>query len=452
MSGLGESSPARSWPSTVAVHSLWRLVRRGSYSRASAAWALFKLHRSAKNYAVNNGRAASNTAAAFLSWRSLDPHLSDTTACQLLQHCLLRGPISNSTPTARKLLKHLEDCAIDLCCTSVRGTQGLHALRQRETVVYAALLASHHAHVASLAKALTGSQFDGCPQALPPGSKLAMLMDTCYKSVHATPASQQKAVQLMGACAVADAGLYVMLLPELEQIMWGGHHPGNQVAAAAGILDGVFCHIEYLTLDVWQHIMNIMQQMLESQQGRAAGLHLRAVVGIGRLLMHASDTCADLGQTEQLVALLVQSYVQPDSSPRSTTVPGHRINRTSNTQQALGQQDDNQQAMHCFFQEYSKEHADDLANTCVLLICDAIANSILVWNPDTGSLNTRQSHHAFDTVQEASTLRLQCKFLARLLHQSAVPMQAVYDSVCANASDVMMQPDIVKDWLQNGTM
>ncbi len=60
-----------------------------------------------------------------------------------------------------------------------------------------------------------------------------------------------------------------------------------------------------------------MQQMLESQQGRAAGLHLRAVVGIGRLLMHASDVCADLGQTEQLVALLVQSYVQPDSSPKS---------------------------------------------------------------------------------------------------------------------------------------
>ncbi len=62
-----------------------------------------------------------------------------------------------------------------------------------------------------------------------------MLMDTCYKSVHATPASQQKAVQLMSACAVADAGLYIMLLPELEQIMWRGHHPGSQVAAAAGI-------------------------------------------------------------------------------------------------------------------------------------------------------------------------------------------------------------------------
>ncbi len=108
--------------------------------------------------------------------------------------------------------------------------------------------------------------------------------------------------------------------------------------------------------------------------------------------------------------------------------------------------------MHWFFQEYSKEHADDLANTCVLLICDAIANSILVWNPDTGSLNAQQSHHAFDTVQEASTLRLQCKFLARLLHQSELPMQAVYDAVCANVCEVNMQPDSIKDWLQNVTM
>jgi hypothetical protein len=118
----------------------------------------------------------------------------------------------------------------------------------------------------------------------------------------------------------------------------------------------------------------------------------------------------------------------------------------------LNQQDDSQQAMHCFFQEHCKEHADDLANTCVLLICDAMATSTLVWNTDTGSLNAQQSHHAFDPVQEASTLRLQCKFLARLLHQSDLPMQAVYDAVCANVCEVNMQPDTIKDWVQNGTM
>lgn len=63
--------------------------------------------------------------------------------------------------------------------------------------------------------------------------------------------------------------------------------------------------------------MTLVQQMLECQQGRAAGLHLAAVVGIGRLLLYAPHACADLGQTEQLVALLVQSYVQPDCSTKS---------------------------------------------------------------------------------------------------------------------------------------
>ncbi len=62
--------------------------------------------------------------------------------------------------------------------------------------------------------------------------------------------------------------------------------------------------------------MDMMQQLLESQHGKVAGLQLAAVVAIGRLLMHASDVCSDLGQTEQLVALLVQCYVQPDSSDR----------------------------------------------------------------------------------------------------------------------------------------
>ena len=54
--------------------------------------------------------------------------------------------------------------------------------------------------------------------------------------------------------------------------------------------------------------------MLQNQQGKSAGLSTAAVVGIGRLLMHAADACADLEQTEQLVALLVQSHVQPQPS------------------------------------------------------------------------------------------------------------------------------------------
>ena len=57
-----------------------------------------------------------------------------------------------------------------------------------------------------------------------------------------------------------------------------------------------------------------MHQMLQSQQATSAGLSTAAVVGTGRLLMHSADACAELEQTEQLVALLVQSYVQPQAS------------------------------------------------------------------------------------------------------------------------------------------
>ncbi len=57
-----------------------------------------------------------------------------------------------------------------------------------------------------------------------------------------------------------------------------------------------------------------MHQMLHRQQATSAGLSTAAVVGIGRLLMHCADACANLEQTEQLVALLVQSYVQPQAS------------------------------------------------------------------------------------------------------------------------------------------
>lgn len=64
----------------------------------------------------------------------------------------------------------------------------------------------------------------------------------------------------------------------------------------------------------WQHIFTLLQQMLQSQQANSAGLSTAAVVGIGRLLMHAADVCADLEQTERLIELLVQSYVQLQAS------------------------------------------------------------------------------------------------------------------------------------------
>lgn len=82
----------------------------------------------------------------------------------------------------------------------------------------------------------------------------------------------------------------------------------------AGILDGLYLHLDSLEVRCWQHILALMNQMLHSQQANGAGLSTAGVVGIGRLLMHSADVCADLEQTEQLVGLLVRSYVQPQPS------------------------------------------------------------------------------------------------------------------------------------------
>lgn len=125
---------------------------------------------------------------------------------------------------------------------------------------------------------------------------------------------------------------------------------------------------------------------------------------------------------------------------------------TAGSYQTSNCQDDTQQVLHVFFQQYSKEHADELANTCVLLICDALADGVLRWDPVACVLQADPGHWQMqcegNAIQEAQAVHLQCRFLVQLVCQSHVPMQAVYDAVCANNPVLRMEVDAVKDWLQ----
>lgn len=125
---------------------------------------------------------------------------------------------------------------------------------------------------------------------------------------------------------------------------------------------------------------------------------------------------------------------------------------TAGSHQASNRQDDTQQVLRVFFQQYSKGHADELANTCVLLICDALADGVLCWDPAACVLQADPGHWRMqcerDTIEEAQAVHLQCRFLVHLVCQSHVPMQAVYDAVCANNPALRMDVDAVKDWLQ----
>ena len=56
---------------------------------------------------------------------SLHPALNDHSACQLLQKCLLRGPLSSLLSAYKMFTTHIDHCIIDLSCTSVQGAQGM---------------------------------------------------------------------------------------------------------------------------------------------------------------------------------------------------------------------------------------------------------------------------------------------------------------------------------------
>ena len=56
---------------------------------------------------------------------SLLPSLTDDTACDLIEQCLLEEPMCTTKVSAHNLVRCLEDCALDLCCTTVQGSSGL---------------------------------------------------------------------------------------------------------------------------------------------------------------------------------------------------------------------------------------------------------------------------------------------------------------------------------------
>ena len=72
------------------------------------------------------------------------------------------------------------------------------------------------------------------PEGVLHDTKLCSLMYSCYHARNATEESQQKAVHLMSACAVAHPDAYSVLLPLLERILWMNDKPSNQSIAAAG--------------------------------------------------------------------------------------------------------------------------------------------------------------------------------------------------------------------------
>ena len=103
---------------------------------------------------------------------------------------------------------------------------------------------------------------------------------------------------------------------------------------------------------------------------------------------------------------------------------------------------DSQQALHLFFQQYSVGHADELANSCVLLMCEGMAHGVLQYDAQTKCLCSGWQGG------EAQALHLRCKFLLKLLEQTELPTEAIHEAVCANNLHLAMSASAVAAWLQ----
>lgn len=76
-------------------------------------------------------------------------------------------------------------------------------------------------------------------------------------------------------------------------------------------------------------------------------------------------------------------------------------------------------------------------------MCEGIALGLLMWQPLSERLVSGQQQG------KASALRMQCKFLMKLLGQSDLPAQAVHEAVCANNMQLSISPNAVADWLHS---
>ena len=191
--------------------------------------------------------------------------------------------------------------------------------------------------------------------------------------------------------------------------------------ACCGLLDGFAMHASDLTQAAWSSHVTLLEHLIvkvvEPQLLEAA------VTAAARLLLHASEVCADQGSTEQILALLVTQYISPGSEGSES----HKLVADGDAG-PLG-------PVECFFQSYPLRHAEQLANTCVYIICKAAHAQVLMYEPG----------HEMSIKGDAVGLRASVAFLLRILQEADLPEDAIWLAVCANLEDTWseLQPSQV---------
>ncbi|KAK9812946.1 hypothetical protein WJX72_006146 [[Myrmecia] bisecta] len=335
------------------------------------------------------------------AYRSLSA-TTDNDACELLQSCLplLTEAGSFSTKDLQCICQGIKAATVDLCY-SVKHAADLLVLRQREAQIYTVLLSLAGKHRARLAESLTypkGASINASLASSPPaGSVLAELLQICASAAQSTTASRAVVMQLAGRCACASGSAAEALLGFLAGLVLKAACMAARRIAAVAAFDCMFVHAGALSSEAWQLCMNLLQDCLHPA-ALDAEVQQAAVIATGRLLMQAAEVCDNRGCAEQLLAALLQLYVQTTGN-RTTAIGGERV----------------QKVLHIFFHGYRdcSTSSSCLTSAIVALLQQAAQDQVLLINMRDMALFSNPTQP--DAVD---ALRLRCKFAMRLIVSS----------------------------------
>ena len=185
--------------------------------------------------------------------------------------------------------------------------------------------------------------------------------------------------------------------------------------ACCGLLDGFFMHADLLSQAAWASHLTLLDHLIVKVVNPQ--LQEAAVAAAGRLLLQLPENCADQGSTEQLLDMLVTLHNRHSSGSLAA-------GRGTDQGDAAGLLDA-KSIVKCFFRMYPQGHAEQLANTCVYIICKAAHSEEVLYEPGHGI-------YIGDTAVE---LQASITFLLDMLQDADLPEDVIWLAVCANLED-----------------
>ncbi len=237
---------------------------------------------------------------------------------------------------------------------------------------------------------------------------------------------------LCSLCCLYSRTAFLQLEGPLTRAMMTSTTPDLCQPACCAVLDAFFVHADSLSEAAWASHLTLLDHLLSP----SADQHQQtaATAAACRLLLHLPEACSGSGTTEQLLDMLVSLQM------RTCERLKYSASHISEEDVAKEQEQDHDGMTAAviaseFFDTYRQRSAEQLANTCVYIICKAAQAKLVTFDPGCG----------VSVADRTSRLQTTVSWIVALLQCSDIPSSAIWLAACANLEEAWpgLQPDQV---------